>query len=144
MNTLRFSLALLALPLVADAQMPVTDPEAAPAETAPATEAKWSDIQDLTYEKRADFMAGLSLLQKRLERQLAGLKTKRENLPATEDPEAFDFNLEVLRTARTRFLSASTDIGKATPENWNQLKERVGSAWEKVQDSYDKTAGKTL
>ncbi len=124
--------------------MPESSPSPAPVEAAPVVEAKWADIQDLTYEKRADFMAGLALLQKRLELQVAGLKTKRENLPATDDPAAFDFDLKALGTARTRFLSAGTDMSKATPQNWNQLKERVGGAWENVQDAYKKAAGETL
>ena len=119
-------------------------PEPAPAETAPAPEAGWDNIKALTYDQRADFTTGLALLQKRLELQVASLKTKRENLPSTQDPAAFDFDLKALGTARTRFLSASTDLGKATPQNWNQLKERVGAAWENVQDAYKKAAGETL
>jgi hypothetical protein len=142
MKTYRFALALFVLPLVSPAQ--TSSPAVTAETTGKPAEASWNDIKNFNYEQRDQFMAGLDLLQKRLELQIASLKAKREKLPATEDPGEFDRELNVLATARTRFLSSSTDLGKATSDNWSQLKDRVGAAWENVQEAYHKTAGDTL
>ncbi len=116
---------------------PVPAPAALPA-PAPDAPAEWSDIQALGYDDRADFLEGLGRLVAQLEKRIDELKSRRAALTAAQDPVAGDAALKALATSRTRLLSASTDMGKATPENWNLRRERVAAAWEEVRSDYEK------
>ena len=43
-----------------------------------------------------------------------------------------------MNDARSYFKSMSEELTKATPETWNQQKDKVGQAWVRTQDAYTK------
>lgn len=113
----------------------------APATTpSPITELKWNDIKDLGYDDRAEVLAGLGKLREKLDLKIAALEARRTELTTQDDPLKFNAALKVLDTARTRLLSAITDLGKATSQNWAQRHDRVADAWVNVEDAYQKAA----
>lgn len=115
----------------------VVAPVPAPDEP-PAANVEWADIKDLEFDDRADFIAGLERLKTRLDQRIEELKAKRAAITSDVDPVEWDNAMKALANARVRLLSRSTDIAKATPENWSQRKEQVALAWEDVQESYEK------
>lgn len=140
------SLLLVALlsAVCSSATPPATDtssPSAPAASTpSPPTEVKWSDIKDLGYDRRAEVMAGVGKLREQLDLKITALEARRAKLTTSDDPVKFSNALKSLDTARTRLLSAITDLGKATSENWTQRHERVANAWINVEDAYEKAA----
>lgn len=127
------------------APVPAATPAAAPPiQTPPYPPAivpiEWSAIQNLGYDDRAAFLAGLQRLHAQLELQISELNARRAALTASDNPGKLNFAMEALGTARTRLLSTSTDLSKATPQNWEQLKERVSDSWVVVQNAHDKAA----
>ncbi|MBC8039885.1 MAG: hypothetical protein H7Y06_05030, partial [Opitutaceae bacterium] len=91
---------------------PASPPAPAPTTTpSPLVETKWSDIKDLRYDDRADVMAGLTRIQSKLDKQVADLKARRTALTTSDNPDKWDAAMEVLGTARTRLMSAITDLG---------------------------------
>lgn len=122
--------------------LPPTPPP--PLVTPPAplaiTAAEWNDIKALGFDDRADFFVGLNRLHARLDAQITALNTRRATLSSTDNPAQWDATLEVLGTARTRLLSSSEDLQKATPQNWGQRRDRVAEAWVNVQSAHDKAA----
>jgi hypothetical protein len=123
--------------------VPATPAPAAPATTTPSpvTEIKWSDIKDLGYDDRADVMAGLGRLREKLDLKIAALEARRAELTTKDDPLKFNAALKSLDTVRTRLMSAITDLGNATSQNWEQRHDRVADTWVDVEDAYKKAAG---
>lgn len=120
--------------------VPATPAPPATTTPSPLVETKWSDIKDLGYDDRADVMAGLTRLQDKLDKQVANLKARRAALTTTDDPDKWNAAMEVLGTARTRLMSAIIDLGKATPQNWEQRHDRVADALVNVEDAYKKAS----
>lgn len=121
--------------------IPATPPAPVAPTPSPLTELKWSDIKDLGYDDRATVMTGLGKLSEKLDQKIAALEAKRAELTSKDDPLTFNSALKSLDTARTRLMSAITDLGKATPQNWEQRHDRVADAWVNVEDAYKKAAG---
>ncbi|MBC8040967.1 MAG: hypothetical protein H7Y06_10520, partial [Opitutaceae bacterium] len=74
------------------------------------------------------------------DKQVADLKARRTALTTSDNPDKWDAAMEVLGTARTRLMSAITDLGNATPQNWEQRHDRVADALVNVEDAYKKAA----
>lgn len=148
-TTLPLLLITLLTSACSDANPPAVETPAAPAPVSPApstttpsplTELKWSDIKDLGYDDRADVMAGLAKLREKLDLKIAALEARRAELTTKDDPLKFNNALKSLDTARTRLLSAITDLGNATSQNWEQRHDRVADAWVNVEDAYKKAS----
>ena len=103
--------------------------------TAPA---EWSDISENTYDTRAQFFAGLKRLEARVDVQVRELNEQRAAMKSTRDTKDWDFAMKEMDDARTYLISTGEELGKATPETWVQLKDKVGQAWMRTQAAYDK------
>lgn len=105
---------------------------------------RWTDIKDHPFGKRADFMAGLARLREKVDAQVAELTAKRASmLDLSVDTKEWDFNMKEMNAARSYFNAVSDELRKATPETWDQGKEKAGQAWVRTQEAYDKVKSST-
>jgi hypothetical protein len=118
------------------AEAPREDPDTA---TASAT---WASIKDCTFEQRADFVAGLNLMMKRVESAIATLNARRVTMK-DESAKDWDFNMKELNNARDYLVSTGSDLEKATESNWADAKLKVAQAWDRVRSAYDKVTHST-
>lgn len=101
-----------------------------------AVAARWTDIKDYTYDMRAQFYAGLSRLEARVDAQIGELNARRATMNGTIDTKNWDFEMKEMREARSNLRSVRGALSRATAETWNQAKEKVGQAWVRTQSAY--------
>ena len=51
--------------------------------------------------------------------------------------------MKEMADARAYLKSTGEEANKATPETWLQAKEKVGQAWTRTQEAYDKVKAST-
>ena len=105
--------------------------------------ARWSDIKGLSFDARADFRTGLLRLQKRLDFQVGELKAKRAKMRGTVDTKAWDFAMKEMGDSRSYLDSLLHAQDDTSMDTWSQYKDRVGKAWVRSQDAYDKVRTST-
>lgn len=74
-----------------------------------------------------------------MEKSITGLKTKRTAF--TGDPNAWDAEMKRLDDARAYLKFTSSELAKATAANWDERKEKVSAAWERLQSAYERASG---
>ena len=114
---------------------------ALPQPVAVAATASWESLADLTYDQRAEFIAGILRLENQLDGQIGALAAKRATM--TTDTKDWDFAMGGLTEARSYLQSMATEVGAATPDTWSEEKEKAHQAWLKAQDAYDKVRTST-
>jgi hypothetical protein len=105
--------------------------------------ANWADIKDNTYDMRDQFFAGLKRLEAKVDDQINELTAKRAAMTSTTDTKDWDFAMKEMGDARSALKSMGEVLSKATPETWNQEKDKVGQAWVRTQDAYGKVKSST-
>jgi hypothetical protein len=100
--------------------------------------AQWTAIKDYTFDQRATFMAGAAGLISAFDGQVAELRAKRAALPSTVDTKDWDFAMSNLVDSQSYLKSMVNEAGQATPDTWEQEKEKVDQAWQKAQDAFEK------
>jgi uncharacterized phage infection (PIP) family protein YhgE len=97
----------------------------------------WDSIKDFTYEKRADFSAGMDSMSKDLDDKAAALKAKFAGVPdaASKDRDAAAKEYD---EARADLKVKLNDLSNATADTWADAKAKAAEAWKRVQASYDK------
>ena len=114
----------------ADASKAVAEVKAAAVNT-------WDSIKDFTYDRRADFCAGIDRLAKDLDDKAAVVKAKLAGVPdatAKERAEA----LKEYDEARADLKVKLTELGNATSDTWADAKAKASEAWKRVQGAYDR------
>jgi hypothetical protein len=101
----------------------------------------WTDIKDLTYDQRSDFITGLGRLQNKLDGQISALNAKRATM--TTDTKDWDFAMKGLLEAQAYLRSMTDEMSHATPDSWIQEKEKVEEAWHNSQEAYDRVINST-
>jgi len=161
----RFSFSLLAVAtvltaLASAATAPTTDPVqppkklvvvistplAAPVPVATGpdyTSTRWSELQDLSYDQRAQFFAGLKRLEAIVTAQVAELTAKRAGMKAAANTKEWDFAMKEMLDAQVSLGSAGLESSRSNPEMWSQQKEKVGQAWVRTQEAYKKVRSST-
>ena len=124
------------------AESGVTVPSAAAASPDVAS-AQWSDIKDCAYETRAQFFAGLTRLEARVDSQIRELAAKRATMDGKTNTQDWDFAMKEMVNARTYLKSMGEELHKASPETWAQQKDKVGEAWMRAQEAYGKVKAST-
>jgi hypothetical protein len=119
-----------------------TVPVAASASPA-ATSTQWIDIKDCTYDMRAQFFAGLNRLEAKVDDQISELTAKRAAMKSPTDTRDWDFAMKEMGNARSALKSLGEELNRATPETWAQEKDKVGQAWVRTQEAYDKVKSST-
>lgn len=127
---------------------PATTPTAAPGPGATSTStaiasALWSDLKNLTFEARAQFGSGVTRLESEAANQIVTLNAKRAAMLGTTDTKAWDFAMKEMVNAQSYLKSTAAELGKATPDTWNQAKDKVGLAWTRTQEAYAKVKAST-
>jgi len=105
--------------------------------------ARWIDIKDCTFDMRGQFFAGLRRLQARVDEQISRLAAKRNAMKGTAITQDWDFAMKEMDDARANLKSTGDELRKVGPENWNEGKARVGQAWVRTQEAYDKVKTST-
>jgi len=105
--------------------------------------AQWVDIKDVTYDLRARFFAGLKRLETKVENQVGELTAKRAAMNSTANTQDWDFAMKEMGDAQTYLTSMGIELSKASPETWDQVKDKVGKAWVRTQDAFAKVKSST-
>jgi hypothetical protein len=159
-NPAHFPLVLLALALFATALFataraadPVVEPTAPapqepaappPAETPAAAPVGWAELKGATYDQRERFLAGVKDLEAHVDQQIVELVAQRAAMAkANINTDAWDMLMQEITTARTNLKSTSDDMRGASRENWDQMKDQVGLAWERTQNAYARVKAST-
>jgi len=103
----------------------------------------WSDIQEYTFDMRAQLLAGLKQLEAKVDDQIRELVAKRATMKGLTDTKDWDFAMKEMQEARSSMQSADAELSKATQEAWDQAKDKVGQAWVRTQDAYAKVKAST-
>lgn len=103
---------------------------------ASASSTQWVDIKDYTFAQRDSLLTGLAGMLARVDAQTEELKTKRAAMAASTRTSDWDFAMKEVHNARANLKFACDELGKATPETWDQQRDRVGQAWERTQNAY--------
>jgi len=96
----------------------------------------WAAIRDITYEQRAEFLAGAASLENVLAGQISELNAKRAAMRASTTD--WDFAMKELNDSQAYLKSMVEEAGRATAETWDQEKDKVGMAWQRAQAACDK------
>lgn len=97
---------------------------------------RWSDLKDVIFDDREQFFVGLKSLENRVDDQLVELKAKRATMNSSVNTKDWDFAMKEMLEARAYLKSSGEESGKATPETWDQAKDKVGQAWVRTQNAY--------
>jgi hypothetical protein len=144
-----FLTAALSLAAISCPGRTTSDPAAtaAPADqpaTADAVSALWNDIKNDSYDLRAHFQTGFKSLEVRVDAQIAELDAKRAAMNHNNtDMKAWDFAMKEMGDSRSYLRSMGEETARATRENWEQKREKVGQAWQRAQDAYGKVKAST-
>jgi hypothetical protein len=122
---------------------PTANVPVATAANSDGASARWSDIKDCTYETRAQFFAGLTQLEARVDAQIRELVAKRATMDGKSNTQDWDFAMKEMGNARTYLKSMGEELHKASPETWAQQKDKVGEAWVRAQEAYGKVKSST-
>jgi hypothetical protein len=99
--------------------------------------AAWAAIKDLTFDQRAAFLDGANHLVAMLDGQVAELKAKRASFPSTVDTKSWDFAMSDLLECQAYLRATVLEVGQATPDIWQQEKDKLDQAWQKAQAAFD-------
>jgi hypothetical protein len=105
--------------------------------------AQWIDIKDCTYDMRPKFFSGLKRLEARVDEHISKLSIRRAAMKSTANTQDWDFAMKEMGNARSSLVSSGDELRKASPETWAQEKEKVGQAWLRAQNAYDKVKSST-
>lgn len=105
--------------------------------------ARWSSIEDDSFDLRAHFLAGLDQMEARVDEQESTLTAKRATMKRTTDTKDWDFAMKEMEDARSYLKSMNDELSKATPETWNQEKDKVHQAWARTQKAYNNVKSST-
>lgn len=122
---------------------PVIAAQAAPTAGFAVASVEWIEIKDCTYDMRDQFFAGLTRLEAKVDEQVRELTALRAAMTSTSDTEAWDFAMKEMNDARSYLKSVGAELRKATPETWDQQKEKVGQAWVRAHEAYNKVKSST-
>jgi hypothetical protein len=100
--------------------------------------ASWASIRDDTFEQKGAFLVGAAALRTKVGSELAELRAKRAAMPSTADTKDWDFAMHEMTDSQQYLDSVIAEAGRATPETWDQEKEKVAQAWDRTQAAYDK------
>ncbi len=64
-------------------------------------------------------------------------------MSGTTRTQEWDFAMKEMENSRSYFKSVGEELSKATPETWDQRKDKVGRAWVRAQEAYGKVKDST-
>ena len=99
----------------------------------------WDRIKDFTFDRRADFTAGIDRMSKDMDDKTA---TFRARVASTPDAASRDRDgaMKEFDDARADLKSKRMDLDNATADTWADAKSKTSESLKKTQASYDKVA----
>jgi hypothetical protein len=116
--------------------------EAATAAAAVTASDSWDMVKDYTYDQRGAFAAGLTHMTERMDAAIVRLNAQRATLPQTSVKD-WDFAMKELSDARSDLRFQVGQLDAATPETWNDVKDKLAQAWQRTKDAFDKVRTST-
>ncbi len=104
---------------------------------------RWTDIKHYPFDNRDQLMAGLANLEAQVDEQVGELQARRAGMKATTDTQRWDLAMKEMLDAQAYFAAMVIELGKAPLEFWDQIKDKVGLAWDRTQDAYSKVKAST-
>ena len=95
----------------------------------------WDNIKDYTYEKREDFADSAKAMSSRLEAESAELRAEVSGAQASASRKAA---WEEFKSSQADFDDKVDALGQASSDTWDQAKDEVKAAWERVEAAYHK------
>jgi hypothetical protein len=59
-------------------------------------------------------------------------------MPSTTDTKDWDFAMKEMSDSQAYLKSMIDEAGRATPDTWEQEKDKVDEAWQRTQAAFDK------
>jgi len=138
------SVVIAPTPAANSPAIPVVPPGPAvapPISTIPTNQASWSEMEVLTFDQRSQFVTELAGLVGVLDSQIGALNAKRATM--TTDTKDWDIAMMDVTAARAYLAGLVSEVSQASPDTWNQEKDRVAAAWQKAEDACDKVRTST-
>ena len=121
---------------------PANKGEVAEEDASTTATATWAAIKDYPFARRADVIAGLTYMTKKLDAGMLVLSAKRAGMTDAAAKD-WDFNLKELNDARAYLQSMGTGLEKAGDDTWNDAKDKIDQAWQRVRNAYAKVRQST-
>jgi hypothetical protein len=99
----------------------------------------WDRIKDFTYEKRADFSAGIDRMSMDMDDKTASFRAKVAGAPDAASRDR-DSAMKEYDEARADLRSKRTDLDNATADTWADAKAKTAESWKNTKAAYDKVA----
>ena len=104
-------------------------------ETQVAISDAWNDAKEFTFARRDDFNAKAKYLSAQTEVQLSELRANYAEAQASASRKAA---MEELKNSEADYKAKLDALGHATADTWDEAKNNVILAWDKLQASYRK------
>jgi len=104
----------------------------------------WSELADLSYEKRLHFYAGFPLVVSAVDKQISVLVAKRASLRTSKNKSSWDLAMKEMRSSRKNLKATGLTINAANKQNWDEKLQLVGLAWQRTQVAEQKVRGSVL
>ncbi|MGH8019059.1 MAG: hypothetical protein ACREIA_12345 [Opitutaceae bacterium] len=101
-----------------------------------AAASTWNSIKDATYDERASFRSGVDKMAASIDRNVDQWSDKASTLPAASR-DAWNEGLAELKDARSELSDKLDNLGDATAATWDDAKDGVQQAWDRVQRAYN-------
>jgi hypothetical protein len=99
----------------------------------------WDRIKDFTYDRRADFSAGIDRMSKDMDDRTATFRAKVAGAPDAASSDR-DGALKEYDAARADLKAKRTDLDSATADTWADAKAKTSESWKNTKAAYDKVA----
>jgi hypothetical protein len=96
----------------------------------------WDSIKDYTYEKRADFAAGLDRMEASSDAEISALNAKMKGLPDAAAKTRDSANKE-FTDASAQLKTSLADVRASTADTWAAAKDKAAQGWQRVHAAYD-------
>jgi hypothetical protein len=97
----------------------------------------WERIKDFTFDRRADFSAGIDRMSKDMDDKTAVFRAKVAAVPDAASRDR-DSAMKGYDDARADLKEKRTSLDKATADTWSDAKAKTAKAWTNTKAAYDK------
>jgi hypothetical protein len=97
----------------------------------------WERIKDFTFDRRADFSAGIDRMSKDMDDKTAVFRAKVAAVPDAASRDR-DSAMKGYDDARADLKEKRTSLGNATADTWSDAKAKTAQAWKNTKVAYDK------
>ena len=109
--------------------------QAAARQTEAALTGAWNDVKNFTFEKRDVFNAKAKSLSAQADVQVSELRANYSEAKASASRRAA---MEELKNSEADYKAKLDALGHASADTWDEAKNNVILAWDKLQASYRK------